>query len=126
LTSQCSTRHRRRQASAPGADSNISSSGGGGSGFTIDHVVFRDMFSTSTKGSGSFKDYYTGDFFCTKDQPCRDITLQNIHFAGDDVTVGSAGNVSSWKCNGGTGCGCFTSSTGFDVKDVTPDISQCF
>ena len=80
------------------------------SGFTIDHVTFKNIYSKGEQYSG-------GDFFCTSGQPCRDITLENLSFSGSDK---------EWTCSGGKGCDCFTDATGFTVKDVTPDVSSCF
>jgi hypothetical protein len=37
-------------------------------GFTIDHVTFKNIHSEGHK--------YTDDFFCTADQPCKDMTME--------------------------------------------------
>lgn len=75
------------------------------SGFLLERVTFKNITSKNSK--------YAGNFFCTKQSPCKDIALQSVDLGTSDWTCRSP------KVHTNDACDCFSETSGH-TKDVKP------
>ena len=85
-----------------------------GSGFTLDHITFKNIHSEGHK--------YTGGFICSASQPCKDFTLEDITLVGSKEWTC---RFSATKDKHGTGCDCFTKVDVLPTMSVTPKAPHC-